>query len=103
MTRFIPVLASLLALTAAVHAQSDYPNKPIRLVVPYVAGGAADITARVIGQRMSESMGQTVIIDNKPGANGMLGTDLVAKAAPDGYTLLLTASSWWSSRPLFRA
>jgi tripartite-type tricarboxylate transporter receptor subunit TctC len=92
MTRFIPVLASLLALNVAAQAQSDYPNKPIRMVVPYVAGGAADITARVIGQRMSESMGQTVIIDNKPGANGMLGTDLVAKAAPDGYTLLLTAS-----------
>jgi tripartite-type tricarboxylate transporter receptor subunit TctC len=86
------LLLALAGFAGCVNAQQDYPNKPIRLVVPYVAGGAADITARVIGQKLSESLGQTVIVDNKPGANGMLGTDAVAKAAPDGYTLLLTAS-----------
>lgn len=86
------LLLALSGFAACANAQLDYPNKPIRLVVPYVAGGAADITARVIGQKLSESLGQTVIVDNKPGANGMLGTDAVAKAAPDGYTLLLTAS-----------
>src|SRR3546814_10879538 len=62
------------------------------MVVPYVAGGAADITARVIAQKMAGSMGVPVVVENKPGANGMIGTDLVAKAAPDGYTLLLDAS-----------
>jgi tripartite-type tricarboxylate transporter receptor subunit TctC len=86
------LLLALAGFAACANAQLDYPNKPIRLVVPYVAGGAADITARVIGQKLSESLGQPVIVDNKPGANGMLGTDAVAKAAPDGYTLLLTAS-----------
>lgn len=69
-----------------------YPSKPIKVVVPYAAGGAADITARVLGQKMSESLGVPVVVDNKPGANGMIGTDAVAKAAPDGYTLLLDAS-----------
>ena len=69
-----------------------YPVKPIRMVVPYAAGGAADITARVLGQKMSESLGVPIVVDNKPGANGMIGTDAVAKAAPDGYTLLMDAS-----------
>jgi tripartite-type tricarboxylate transporter receptor subunit TctC len=69
-----------------------YPSKPIKMVVPYAAGGAADITARVLGQKMSESLGVPVLVDNKPGANGMIGTDAVAKATPDGYTLLLDAS-----------
>ncbi|OZI23991.1 ABC transporter substrate-binding protein [Bordetella genomosp. 9] len=80
------------------HAQAlaaeagNYPNKPIRVIVPYVAGGAADITARVIAQKMSVSMGVALVVENKPGANGMIGTDFVAKAQPDGYTLLLDAS-----------
>ena len=83
----------LLAATGAgAQAQSAYPSKPIRIVVPYVAGGAADITARIVGQKMAEGLRVPVIIDNKPGANGMIGTDAVAKAAPDGYTLVLLAS-----------
>ncbi len=73
-------------------ASSNYPDRPIKMIVPYVAGGAADITARLVAQSMSESMGQTVVVENRPGANGTIGSDLVAKAAPDGYTLLLTAS-----------
>ncbi|MCP1403072.1 Bug family tripartite tricarboxylate transporter substrate binding protein [Achromobacter insolitus] len=71
---------------------SGYPSKPVRVIVPYVAGGAADVTARVIAQKLSVSMGATFVVENKPGANGMIGTDFVAKAAPDGYTLLLDAS-----------
>ena len=71
----------LLACTTA-FAQPAYPSKPIRIIVPYVAGGAADITARVVGQKMSEGLGVPVIIDNKPGANGMLGTDAVAPMCP---------------------
>jgi tripartite-type tricarboxylate transporter receptor subunit TctC len=74
------------------NAQSSYPDRPIKVIVPYVAGGAADITARLVAQAMSDSMGQAVIVENKPGANGTIGSDMVSKAAPDGYTLLLTAS-----------
>ena len=85
-------LAVLLMLCLGSAWAQTYPAKPIRLVVPYAAGGAADITARVLGQKMSESLGVPVVVDNKPGANGMIGTDAVAKAAPDGYTLLMDAS-----------
>ena len=85
------VLFSLCALS---HAQDkkEYPDKPIKMVVPYVAGGAADITARLLAQSISQSLNQTVIVDNKPGANGNIGSEFVAKSVPDGYTLLLTAS-----------
>ena len=69
-----------------------YPTKPVRVIVPYVAGGAADITARTLSQKLSESFGVSVVVDNRPGANGGIGTDFVAKSAPDGYTLLLDAS-----------
>jgi len=82
---------ALLALLAATSALAQtYPAKPIRLVVPFPPGGAADLTTRTIGQKMSESMGQPVVIENKPGANGVLGIDFVAKSPPDGYTILLT-------------
>jgi tripartite-type tricarboxylate transporter receptor subunit TctC len=87
------LVATLLSCLAQPDALAQtYPIKPIKLVVPYPAGGAADITARVLGQKMSDSMGVPVVVDNKPGANGMIGTDFVAKATPDGYTLLLDAS-----------
>lgn len=67
----------------------DYPEKTIRLIVPYTPGGTADMLARTIGQKMAESLGQQVIIDNRPGAGGNIGADLAAKAAPDGYTILM--------------
>jgi tripartite-type tricarboxylate transporter receptor subunit TctC len=85
-------VATLCALPAA-NAQTAYPNKPIRLVVPFAAGGATDVLARVIGQKMAAGLGQPVIIDNKPGAAGIIGTDAVAKAAPDGYTIVLGLSN----------
>lgn len=93
MTR-IPVIASLAitALCGPALAQQNYPDKPIRMIVPYAAGGAADITARIVGQKMSEGLGVPVVIDNRGGANGNIGTDAVAKAVPDGYTVLLVAS-----------
>lgn len=86
-------LAFVLGLTmTASLAHAQYPNKPIRVIVPYAAGGAADITARVVTQKMSEQMGVPLVVENKGGANGNIGTDTVAKAVPDGYTVLLAAS-----------
>ena len=82
--------ASLLAaMVGSATAQQPYPSKPIRLISPYGPGGGNDIMARLIGQKLTESWGQQVIVDNRPGANTMIGTDAVAKAAPDGYTMLL--------------
>lgn len=76
------------ALAPAVAA--EYPEKAIRIVVPFAPGGASDVLARVLGQRLSESLKQSVLIENRAGAGGTLGADLVAKATPDGYTLLLS-------------
>jgi len=81
-------LAASLSLSLA-HAQT-YPTKPIRIVVPYAPGGTSDILARQIGPKLTEAWGQPVVVENKPGANGNVGADFVAKSAPDGYTLLLT-------------
>jgi len=73
-------------------AADNYPSRPIRLLVPYAAGGNADIMGRLIGQRLAEALGQSVIIDNRPGAGGLVGTEIVARAAPDGHTLLFVAN-----------
>jgi len=82
------ILVAALWMTGA-FAQT-YPNKPLRIVVPYAAGGTSDILARQIGPKLNEAWGQPAVIENKPGANGNVGADFVAKSAPDGYTLLLT-------------
>ena len=84
----VGILVAALWMTGA-FAQT-YPSKPIRIVVPYAAGGTSDILARQIGPKLNEAWGQPVVIENKPGANGNVGADFVAKSAPDGYTLLLT-------------
>ena len=81
-----------IAFSAGAHAQS-YPSKPIRFIVPYLAGGAGDIYARTMGQKLYEATGQTVLIDNRPGANGIIGTDLLAKSPPDGYTIVMGNSA----------
>lgn len=90
--RFAAGLAALSLLAAGPVAAQGYPTKPVRIVVPYVAGGAADIFGRTIAQKLSESFKQQFVVENRGGANGGLGTEAVAKAAPDGYTLLITAS-----------
>jgi tripartite-type tricarboxylate transporter receptor subunit TctC len=87
MRTLLAVLAC--AVFGAAQAQS-YPSKPIRLIVPYAAGGTSDILARQLGPKITEAWGQPVVIENKTGANGNVGADFVAKSAPDGYTLLLT-------------
>jgi len=87
--------------TAAVCAQADYPNRPIRVIVPLAPGGGSDYTARFIGQRLADRIGQSVVVDNRPAASGIVGTELVANAVPDGYTLLLAYSTHAQSAQLF--
>jgi tripartite-type tricarboxylate transporter receptor subunit TctC len=82
---------ALLVFPAIASAQT-YPSKSIRLIVPFPAGGPNDIIARVVGQKMSDLLGQSVVVDNRGGAGGVIGTDVVAKAAPDGYTIALTSA-----------
>src|SRR5882672_8317565 len=84
-------LVAVLAFATLAQAQS-YPSKPIHVVVPFAAGGGVDVLARAIGQRLSEQVNQPVIVDNKPGGNANIGADFVAKAPPDGYTVLLGAN-----------
>ncbi|SFM69315.1 tripartite tricarboxylate transporter substrate binding protein [Variovorax sp. OV329] len=84
-------------------AQEAWPAKPIRLVVPFPPGGGTDLVARALGQKLGERLKQPVVIDNKPGASTIIGTDAVAKAAPDGYTLLLSGSTSFSVNPALRA
>lgn len=83
-------------IAAAAHAQpmqKNYPTKPVRIVVPQSAGASTDLVARLTAQKLAEAFGQPVVVDNRPGAGSIVGTDLVAKATPDGYTLLVVASS----------
>jgi len=95
-------LATLLPSTAA-HAQSPaYPSRPIRAIVPFPAGGGIDTVVRLLGPRMSETLGQPILVDNRSGASGTLGTELVAKAPPDGHTLLATFSSHAQNQILYR-
>ncbi len=92
----------LLALALGVAGQATgqgYPAKPVRLLVPYPAGGSGDIVARAVAQKMSESFGQQVIVDNRPGANGNIGTEQVAKSTADGYTLLLATDIQFAISP----
>jgi len=98
-------LAALIALTAAaaIAPAQQYPAKPIRFLVPFGPGGVGDITARVVAQKMSVSMGQQVIIDNRPGAGGIVASEIVARAAPDGYTLLLLNNAHAVSMSLFKS
>jgi tripartite-type tricarboxylate transporter receptor subunit TctC len=91
----LALLGALLVLLATIPSWSqDYPNRPIRLIVPFAAGGLNDVVARLIGPYLERALGQPVIVDNKPAASGIVGTDAVAKAPPDGHTLLMIASSF---------
>src|SRR5882757_9491626 len=88
----LKVIASLPGWATAVQAlaQSGYPAHPIKVIVPYLAGGATDVGARVVAEGMAKGLGQPMVIDNRPGAGVIVGTNAVAKAGPDGYTVLIT-------------
>lgn len=92
-------LAAGLAFAAATATAQDYPAKPIRLIVPFPASGATDLLARAIAQKVGANMGQQIVVDNRPGAGGAIGSDMAAKAAPDGYTLLIATTSTHSIGP----
>lgn len=94
--------AALLALgpVGVAHAQADYPNKPIKFIVPYAAGGFPDTVARIVAQRLGDKLGQAVVIDNRPGANGGVAAGVLAAAPADGYTFLVTDGSMMSINPL---
>ena len=87
------LVTTLLALCAAPALAQDYPSRAVKIIVPFAAGGPADIYARFIAQRLQDGLGQTFVIDNKPGGGSVIGTDAVAKAAPDGYTLLMMSNT----------
>jgi tripartite-type tricarboxylate transporter receptor subunit TctC len=99
-THIIAAAALFTAFSAfAQTAPPAYPAKPIRMIVPFPAGGATDILARALSQKLGEKIGQTVVVDNRPGAGGTIGADAASKAAPDGYTILLATSSTHSIGP----
>jgi tripartite-type tricarboxylate transporter receptor subunit TctC len=95
--------ALCLACCTWASAQQAYPSKALKIVVPFGAGGVADLTARTVAQKMGENMGQSIVIENKPGAGGVVATDAVAKSAPDGYTLLLMSNATAVSAGLFKS
>src|SRR6478609_8480364 len=102
MTRFVNRLhlaAVLLLALSGVSAAQDYPSRPITLVVPYAAGGGNDVMARIVAEKMSKSLGQQIVIENKGGAGGSIATRQVAKASPDGYTLALGGTGTLAINP----
>ena len=93
------VFAAGLGLAASAESVPSYPAKPIRLVVPFAPGGITDILARALGQRLAEAWGQQVVVENRPGANSQVGAEVVARAAPDGYTLMVSADTTFVMNP----
>src|SRR5687767_2505029 len=98
------VLACVLGLAMATrHAEAqaadNYPNRPIRMIVPFAAGGTSDVLARLIGEKLGVALKQQLVVDNRPGANGNIGTDVAVKSLPDGYTLVLVADGTVAINP----
>src|SRR5678816_179701 len=92
---------ALLLLCAAAHAQS-YPSRPVRLVIPFPPGGPADIIGRTVGAKLGDALGEPFVIDSRGGGNGNIGAEVVARSAPDGYTLLLVPSALAANRSLYK-
>ena len=102
MRLYAALSATVIALSAgAAHAaeRATYPTKPIRVIVGFAPGGSADITARTVGQKISEILGQPVVVDNRAGASGIIGCEGVARSAPDGYTLLMGTTGTHTTNP----
>lgn len=99
----ILAIGSALALSTSVWAQSrtaqDYPNRPVRMIVPQAAGSGVDLMARLVAQKLTDSFGQQIVVDNRPGANGIIGLEIAAKSKPDGYTLVLGVPSSLTMNP----
>jgi len=98
----IVAFAAILAFAGTAIAQQDFPVRPLRMIIPWPPGQATDLVGRVMAQKLSEVLGQPVVTDNRPGAGGMIGTDVVAKASPDGYTILAASSGPVSINPLLQ-
>src|ERR1043166_1614309 len=97
------ICAAGLVMSSATLCAQSYPTRPIRMIVPYAPGGPTDIVGRIIAQKLGERLGVTVVVDNRPGGTGVVGGEMVAKAAPDGYTLLLCSTSTVVTRPILMA
>lgn len=96
------ITTSIASLLIAVTVAAAYPERPVRLVVPAAPGGAVDVVGRITGQKIAEQIGQNIVIDNRPGANQIIGTEIVARSAPDGYTILITAGAFTINPSLYR-
>jgi tripartite-type tricarboxylate transporter receptor subunit TctC len=97
------VLAGLASLTAGTAFAQDYPNRPVRMIVPFAAGGPTDVIARVVAQKLTEGLGQQVVVDNRAGAGGNIGMGLAANASPDGYTMIVVSSSFVVNPGLYKS
>ena len=103
--KIVGLIAAVVVLAFAAgagHAQQQYPNKPIRLIVPFPAGGQTDVVARTVAQKLSDAFGQSVVVDNRPGAAGSIGVEIAVKAAPDGYTMLQISTSYAANVALYK-
>jgi tripartite-type tricarboxylate transporter receptor subunit TctC len=105
MTTTTRILAALAILTAFLQADAgaqQWPNRPVQMIVPFAAGGSTDVAARLVAQHLTQALGQQVVVENKTGANGNLGTELAAKSAPDGYTILVVPESIVSNAHVYK-
>lgn len=103
LSRMILLLGCLFLISSAGYAQQAYPNRPIRMIDPFAAGGPSDLVARIVAQGMSKKLGQSVVVENKAGAGGLMGTNFVARAAPDGYTIVLATIAYTISPFMYKS